>query len=251
MSDPGKEGDATCRSQSGLTEATQPETRSSDAASTFKPEGAVASYFDNPIARQRLKKEALSWIGTPFGHYYQDRIEAGKAQLKAQGVDISKLDVKGGGIDCIGLVQEIYARIGATKPWNFPREPADYQSHLFGDKVLNWMRGRADDPQSKLLSELFVELEVPESVRDANAETPRDFFKAGDILVLRHGELFHMPVIYDDDLHFVNALPRLGVVEGTIQDSSFSVHLVAAFRLKPDGHRSSSDAAATETENSP
>jgi hypothetical protein len=42
-----------------------------------------------------------------------------------------------------------------------------------------------------------------------------------------------MPIIYDDGLNFVNAIPRMGVIEGTIQDSTFSKHLVAAFRLKP------------------
>jgi hypothetical protein len=67
----------------------------------------------------------------------------------------------------------------------------------------------------------------PTRVTDPHADTPRDFFKPGDILVMRHGALFHMPVIVDNDLHFVNAIPRMGVIEGTIQDSSYSSHLVA------------------------
>jgi hypothetical protein len=188
------------------------------------------SYFDDPLKARKLREEALSWIGTPFQEYYQDEFEAGRAQAEALGITV---DAKGAGIDCIGLAQEILYRIGATDKWAFPREPADYQSHKLGDRVLDWLRGKVDDPQSKLLSEIFVELEVPEIVRDPDAVTPRNFFKPGDVLILRHGELFHMPIIYDNDLHFVNALPRVGVVEGTIQDSSYSIHLVAAFRLKP------------------
>ena len=57
-----------------------------------------------------------------------------------------------------------------------------------------------------------------------------------------------MPVIYDDDLNFVNAIPRRGVVEGTIQDSTYSRHLVAVFRLKPNkgsrSQRNCTDSAA-------
>jgi len=191
------------------------------------------SYFDDPAHAEKLQAEALSWIGTPFREYYQDLVESGRAELAALGVDTSKMDVKGGGIDCIGLDQEIFFRIGATRKWNFPRTPADYQSHQTGDKILDWLRGKADNPQSKLLCALFVELEIPEAVTDPRMECPRNFFKPGDLLAMRHGGLFHMPIIYDHDLHFVNAIPRRGVVRGTIQDSTYANHLVAVFRLKP------------------
>jgi cell wall-associated NlpC family hydrolase len=188
------------------------------------------SYFDNARAALALRQEALSWLGTPFREYYQDEIEAAKSRFP----DIS-IEVKGqgGGIDCIGLVQELFSRTGATEAFVFKREESDYQSHGTGEKILDWMRGKLDDPQSKRLAEILVELKIPGAVTDPLGETPRDFFKPGDILVMQHGSLFHLPVIYDDALHFVNALPRLGVIEGTIQDASFNKHLVAAFRLKP------------------
>lgn len=181
-----------------------------------------ASHFDDAREARKLREEAVSWIGTPFREYYQQDVPAG--------VDLKGM---GGGIDCIGLVQEIMSRIGASEGFVFKRESSDYQAHNLGEKILDWMRGKVDDPQSKTLSEILIELEIPESVTDRDKETPRDFFKPGDILVMQHGSLFHLPVIYDDDLHFVNAIPRLGVVEGTIQDSTYSKHLVAVFRLKP------------------
>jgi hypothetical protein len=195
----------------------------------------IASYFDDPVEAEKLFLEARSWIGTPFRQYFPQHMEAGLEKLKAMGMDTSQLDIKGkgGGIDCIGLDEQIFSRIGATPKWMFPRESADYQSHRTGDKILDWLRGKVDDPQSKRLGELFVELEIPEVVKDRHAETPRDFFKPGDILVMRHGGLFHLPLIYDHELHFVSALPRLGVIEGTVQDSTYSIHLVTAFRLKP------------------
>ena len=117
-----------------------------------------ASYFDHPLRAQELAREALSWVGTPFAPFHADKIEAGRAQLKELGIPIEDLDVKGksGGIDCVGLVSEIFTRIGATDKWMFPREPADYQSHQSGDKILDWLRGKADDPQSKHLSRFLL-----------------------------------------------------------------------------------------------
>jgi cell wall-associated NlpC family hydrolase len=185
------------------------------------------SYFDDARAARKLREEAFSWIGTPFREYYQQDVE----KLRKE-TDI-ELKGMGGGIDCIGLVQEVFARTGASEHFVFKRESSDYQAHNLGEKILDWLRGKVDDPQSKTLASILVELEIPEAVTDRDKETPRDFFKPGDILVMQHGSLFHMPVIYDDELHFVNSIPRRGVVEGTIQDSTYSKHLVAAFRLKP------------------
>ena len=178
------------------------------------------NYFDDPGQARALEQEALSWIGTPFMEYYRE--EGEQPDLKGTG----------GGIDCIGLVQEIYARTGAAERFLFKRVSADYQSHQTGEKILDWLRGKAQDPQSKKLADLFMELSIPFGVREPHVPCPRDFFCRGDILVMQHGSLFHLPLIYDNELHFVNALPRLGVVEGTIQDSSYSTHLVAVFRLR-------------------
>jgi len=57
-----------------------------------------------------------------------------------------------------------------------------------------------------MAGENLVELDVPDIVKERHAVTRRNFFKPGDILVMRHGGLFHMPVIYDHELHFVNAV---------------------------------------------
>lgn len=179
------------------------------------------SYFDDLTAARALREEALSWVGTPFREYYQQEGEV--------------VDLKGmaGGIDCVGLVQEIMRRTGASEAFVFQRESADYQSHRLGEKILDWLRGKMDDPQSKRLAEILVELKLPEGITDPTRVMPGDYFKPGDILVMQHGSLFHLPVIYDNALHFVNAIPRRGVIEGTIQDSSYNAHLVAVFRLKP------------------
>jgi cell wall-associated NlpC family hydrolase len=205
---------------------------------------SAPSYFDNLAAAEKLRVEALSWAGTPFAQFYPQEWEAAKEAGIAAGMPPEAFTPKGpgGGIDCIGLTGKIFANCGATKDYIFPREPADYQTSLDGEKVLDWLRGKALDPLSPEIAALFTELEIPEAVTDPKAATPRDVFKPGDLLVMRHGSLFHLPIIYDNDLHLVNCLPRLGVTYGTIQDSTFLVHhgpdgpsrrLVAVFRLKP------------------
>jgi hypothetical protein len=186
------------------------------------------SYFDNPLEAEKLRREALSWLGTPFRQCFYFPAPEEDPALQAQ------LKGPGGGIDCIGLVQEIMQRVGAAEGFSFARATSDYQSaNATSEKVLDWLRGKADDPQSKRLKEILVELKIPDAAKDPVADSPRDFFKPGDILVLRHFSLFHIPIIIDRDLNFVNAVPRAGVIEGTIQDSTYRRHLVAAFRLKP------------------
>jgi len=179
------------------------------------------SYFDDEEKAKALKAEARSWLGTPFRQYYQQSLGR-------------KVDLKGigGGIDCVGLVQEIMARVGASEDFIIPRDPGDYQSHQTGEKVLDWLRGKIDDPQSKRLAEIMVEITLPAHFASTQGIMPCDFFKPGDVCVLRHGSLFHLPIIIDHELRFVNALPRVGVIEGTMQDSTFSSHLVAVFRLR-------------------
>ena len=198
-----------------------------DSSGAANVQSAVApSYFDDPAKAALLEREARSWIGTPFRQYYQQQYRDYKNQLPP------RLKGKGGGIDCVGLVQHIMWRVGAAPTFCFPRTAADYQPHQSGEKILDWMRGKVDDWQSEQLAQMFIELKIPDNVIDPTAPTPRDFFKPGDICVLRHGSLFHLPIIIDNDLHFVNALPRAGVIEGTIQDATYSKHLVAVFRLK-------------------
>jgi hypothetical protein len=187
----------------------------------------MKSYFDDEAAAEKLREEALKWVGAPFGEFYSKEEVDPNRPVPPRPPDAR------GSVDCIGLLQEIFTRIGASEEFVFKRESADYQSHQLGDKVLQWLRGEMDDPQSKRLAEILTELEIPDAFNDPNAKAPRDFFKPGDILVMQHHGLFHLPVLIDRDLHFVNALPRLGVMEGTIQDATYRRYLVAAFRLKP------------------
>jgi cell wall-associated NlpC family hydrolase len=184
----------------------------------------MSYYFSDPTAAAALKTEAESWIGTPYREFYEDDIATARTELAGLDVPLT-VTSKGstGGIDCIGLCEEIYSAIGASDEFIFPRTQADYQSNQLGDKVLTWLRGEAEDDQSAALHEMFEELTLPDPLTD-------DFFMPGDLLVMKHGSLFHMPIVIDDERHFVNALPRRGVVPGTIQDSTFRKYLVAAFR---------------------
>ena len=71
-----------------------------------------------------------------------------------------------------------------------------------------------------MAGENLVELDVPDIVKERHAVTGRNFFKPGDILVMRHGGLFHMPVIYDHELHFVNAMMSNSLNDGPARPRS-------------------------------
>jgi hypothetical protein len=163
-------------------------------------------FFEDSAHCAALLAEAESWIGTPF-------------------MPFSKAKGKFGGIDCVGLAEEIMRNVGASPEFHFPRTSADYQGHAFGDRILEYFRGTGPDPQSALVAARVVELLVIDG-------EPVDDPMPGDLLVLRHGELFHLPIVIDSERHFVNALPRLGVVRGTLQDSTFKSHFIAMFRVR-------------------
>lgn len=175
---------------------------------------------------------ADSWIGTPWRPY-------------------SKAKGPAGGIDCVGLVEEIMLEVGAAPEFTFPRTSADYDYGSPvqdpGDasgtddiglegKVLDYIRGNAkfetgdDVPASVTLGAMCVELELPDLSGDA--EVPADLFMPGDIIIMRKGGLFHIGIVLDTDRHFLSCLPRLRTKRTTLQQSIFKDHIVAAFRLQ-------------------
>lgn len=178
-------------------------------------------FFADPKSQALIKSEGESWVGTPFRPY-------------------SRAKGRTGGIDCIGLAEELHRVCKSAPAFHFPRSDADYQGHAFGDRVLKWLRGEYTvgdppriGPQSKKLARIFAELKLPDVPEGEHY--PAEFFLPGDLLVMQRKELFHMPIVYEIDtpgnhVRFVNAIPRLGVVRGTLQDWSYRQHLVAAFR---------------------
>jgi cell wall-associated NlpC family hydrolase len=177
-------------------------------------------FFSDPHRAAHLGVEAHSWDKTPFREW-------------------SKAKGPGGGIDCVGLCEEIMLAVGAAPAFTFPRAEGDYQSHTIEEKILGYLRGHdkegnpIDDPQSAILTARFAEVEVPEF----EGNPPPDFFMPGDLVLLRQGNpegtggLFHMPIMVYGR-RFINCLPRIGVTWGTMQDSTFNRHFIAMFRAR-------------------
>ncbi len=168
-------------------------------------------FFEDAAAVQRLHEAFAKWDGTPF-----------RQNSKAAG--------PGGGIDCVGFVEEAMGReagVDRGEPFAFPRTSADYQSHRTEARVLMYLRGEHEDPQSERLAQLFAELTLPP---DRSNLLPA-FFLPGDLVALRRRGMFHLLIMLDAPRFMHCAFPY-GVAEGNIHDPTFSTHIDAMFRAR-------------------
>lgn len=163
-------------------------------------------FFSDAGAVQRLRTEAAKLRGTRF--MVKDR-------------------------DCIWLAESLHVAGGSVKAFNFPRSDADYSRHVHNNKIFDYLRGLADDPQSKILSERFVELALPEKKQlSAYRFEYQPPFMCGDLIILRTGKgLWHMPVMLNDRA-FMQCVAPDGVTEGDILAPNYHAHLVAVFRAR-------------------
>jgi hypothetical protein len=175
-------------------------------------EQQVSWFFSDPAAVQRLSNAAAEWMYTPFRPF-----------SRAKGRD--------GGIDCVGLceVLMVAAGVACEGDFTFARHSSDYQAHRTELKVLKYLRGQLpeDESQSTRLAKLFVEIRLPEDHANMNPA----IFMPGDLLVLRQGGMFHLPVLINPPF-FVHCLRPLGVSQGVLGDTTFSQHIDAAFRAR-------------------
>ena len=158
-------------------------------------------FFEDPDRAAALIAEAKTWRGTPF-----------RRGSSAKGA--------GGGIDCVGLDESLLFAVGAVPKFNFPRDrKRDYSRHVYNDRILKYLRGQFEDPQSKILASRLAEL-----AKDIALMT-------GDILILKTGvDLYHMPIVLDPPRFIQCAFPH-GVSEADITDPQYRDKLVTIFRV--------------------
>jgi hypothetical protein len=180
-------------------------------------------YFSDAARRETFRAVGYSWLGTPF-----------REHSRAKGL--------GGGIDCVGFIEEWFFEAGAAPRFNFPRTDGDYKSHLHNTRILSFLRGADPDPQSAILHSLFVELTnldelVPVAAwpRPAN-HTGNTGLITGDLLVIKAKipGVWHLPAMLDDRmfLHCAWAPSGGGVTEGDITQGDIRERLRAVFRLR-------------------
>src|SRR5882724_8889590 len=115
--------------------------------------------------RDEIVAEAKTWLGTPWHH--QGRI-------------------KGGGVDCVMLLAEVYEAVGIVPHIEPEYYPIDIMMHRGGEHVLGWL-------------EMYgVETKEPEP---------------GDIVIYRFGYSYsHGGIIVDNELNIVHAFKQYGMV---------------------------------------
>jgi cell wall-associated NlpC family hydrolase len=180
-------------------------------------------FFEDAAAVRRLRAECESWRKTPF-----------RFGSRAKGI--------GGGTDCVGFCEAVMLAAGAVTQFSFPRTPEDNSRHVHNDKILNYLRGKIDDEQSRHLAQRFAELRL--ALDPDHAPDLPEFFP-GDLLILKTGVgLYHMPVMLSATAFMQCAYPD-GVTEGDITAPNYRDYLVAAFRARAIPPNASHSEAAT------
>lgn len=211
--------------------------------------GTESWYFTEPKNVTALLTEAATWRHTPF-----------RFNSRSKG--------RTGGTDCVGLAEALLLAAGAVQEFSFPRQPADMSRHVHNDRILNYLRGRDEDPQSATLAGIFQELNVTTALNHGEPPVVPSAFAApekkgrararaaarvidnaaaaddsieklavtdfipGDLLILKTGKgLWHMPVMLSPTAFIQCAFPD-GVTEGDITSPNYRDYLVTAFRAK-------------------
>jgi hypothetical protein len=173
----------------------------------------MSGWFFNDPEKQALGLVVTkSWEGTPFFKF-------------------SKAKGRHGGIDCANYCEAWYYETGVL-PFliDAERTGADYSQVAHNTRFLNFIRGKADDPRSATVSEIFHEFLVV----DKRFTEPPMF---GDLIVGRNdsklareqGEsLWHLGIMVGPKK--LTNCNSLGVRLGHIDDPTFKRHFYAHFR---------------------
>jgi hypothetical protein len=204
-------------------------------------------FYSDPAKVVLHNTEAISWRGTPF---------VGRGRSKG----------KGGGIDCVGFIEENHAAAGIER-FNFPREEGDFHPHNHNDKILNFLRGKATidnglapdepqvvksgnvtisvespaaekrviDPQSKILAARFAELNV-EEMFEKSKTWPHPIMTRlmpGDMVIMRGGiGIWHITSMLDER-NFIHCAWPGGVTQPTdITPPNYQKAVKAIFRAR-------------------
>lgn len=174
-------------------------------------------FFSDPDRAAQFCAICKSWDRTPFA-----------AHSRAKG--------PGGGIDCVGYLEESFFEIGFPR-FNFQRSDGDYKSHVHNDKILRFFRGTHPDPQSATLAALFVELtnldELVPVARWPDKQVRNTGLMTGDIGVIKAviPGVWHLAMMQDDRT-FMHCADSLGVTEGDITQADYRERLKAVFRAR-------------------
>jgi cell wall-associated NlpC family hydrolase len=119
-------------------------------------------------------------------------------------------NIRGAGVDCVHLCGEIYLEAGVVTNYEFPRYVMGGGDHRHTSQITQWM-----DHQLALV---FRRL-------PATAE-----LLIGDFLGFTIGRVIHHCGVFLGDRRFIHAMRSYGVIESSIEDTTFSKRLAAVYR---------------------
>lgn len=141
---------------------------------------------------ERLRTIAESWNKTPFADHGR---------------------LKGVGVDCVGLVAQIYIELGVLDDFSPPQYTLD-----------GWHSGQGN-PVADYIQATGKFISLPTS-------TPKHDLRPGDLITLRQGRVPYHTGLLVDGLKFIHAIQVRGVMYGSLADATYWVRLNGIYRLK-------------------
>jgi hypothetical protein len=182
------------------------------------PSDSFVPFFSDPALAEQFRAIWRTWDRTPFAEH-------------------SRVRGPGGGCDCVAVQEETLFEVGAVPRFHFPRSDGDYKSHLHNTKMLSFLRGKHEDPQSLVLAERFAELTNLDELVPKPKWPERQVFNTGlmtgDVLVIKAliPGVWHLAAM-QDDRHFMHCAYPLGVTEADITQADYRDQLKAVFRCR-------------------
>ncbi len=149
-----------------------------------------------------LSSEAHSWIGTPFA-------KGGGAKGK------------GGGVDCIHLVSEVFARAVGTGRIAFPEYTLDEQGHTHEPRLERYLDAH---PQLLKIAALHEDVKRKALLLDGLP------LRHGDLIGFRVGNEVHHLGIAVGGRAFIHCVRRMGTILSYCDDATFERRIMVVYR---------------------
>lgn len=149
-----------------------------------------------------IEREAAEWLGTPFA-------------------DHGRAKGKGGGVDCINLMQEIFARALGAGRIAFPRYTLSENLHTSDPRL-----ERELDNHPRLVKLASFDEDVPRKARCLD-DLP---LMVGDLIGMRVVNVVHHLALSLGGRKFIHCVRGIGTIQSYTDDATFERRIMVVYR---------------------
>jgi hypothetical protein len=173
---------------------------------------------------------------SPTSYFFSDPDRV--AALHAAIWELRDMTFAEGSRDCIRYGELVMAGAGLPETFDFQRTDADYKGHAHNTKILRYLRGEHEDPQSSILHARFVELTDKLDTLVPKATWPHGRvlttgLMPGDIVIIKAmlRGVWHFGIMINDRT-YTHCAYDIGVTQGDITEGHIRERLTAIFRAR-------------------